>query len=112
MKSSSTKIKKAFKNLKKNMGKEQNPAPIPFRDFLSKMLKKPYKEIRNVFLIFSDMIKNYVGEGFDEYTDDPESINFSYYVPQMGRKKHSLIISREGLILTLSILPCPQGRVS
>ena len=24
---------------------------------------------------------------------------------------HSLIISREGLILTLSILPCPQGRI-
>ena len=26
-------------------------------------------------------------------------------------KTHSLIISREGLILTLSILPCPQGRI-
>ena len=26
-------------------------------------------------------------------------------------KWHSLIISREGLILTLSILPCPQGRI-
>ena len=25
---------------------------------------------------------------------------------------HSLIISGEGLILTLSILPCPQGRIS
>ena len=28
-----------------------------------------------------------------------------------GSTKHSLIISREGLILTLSILPCPQGRI-
>ena len=27
-------------------------------------------------------------------------------------KSQSLIISREGLILTLSILPCPQGRIS
>ena len=26
--------------------------------------------------------------------------------------RHSLIIGREGLILTLSILPCPQGRIS
>ena len=29
-----------------------------------------------------------------------------------GPRKHSPIISREGLILTLSILPCPQGRIS
>ena len=26
--------------------------------------------------------------------------------------RHSFIISREGLILTLSILPCPQGGIS
>ena len=29
-----------------------------------------------------------------------------------GPRKHSPIISREELILTLSILPCPQGRIS
>ena len=28
-----------------------------------------------------------------------------------GSISQSLIISREGLILTLSILPCPQGRI-
>ncbi len=79
MRNSSTKLNRAFKNLKKNMGKEKIHSSIPFKEFLSKMLKNPYKEIRNVFLVFSDMIENYIGEGYDEYTDDPESINFFYY---------------------------------
>ena len=36
----------------------------------------------------------------------------SQYLPRFGGARiHSLIISREGLILTLSILPCPQGRI-
>ena len=30
---------------------------------------------------------------------------------KVGRR-HSLILGREGLILTLSILPCPQGWIS
>ena len=30
---------------------------------------------------------------------------------QRGENDHSLIISREGSVLTLSILPCPQGRI-
>ena len=34
-----------------------------------------------------------------------EAIKSQPYIEQ------SLIISREGLILTLSILPCPQGRI-
>ena len=32
------------------------------------------------------------------------------YLPPLGDIQ-SVIISREGLILTLSILPCPQGRI-
>jgi len=79
MKNPNTKINKAFKNLKKNMGKSEILAPIPYKTYLAKMIKNPYKEIRNVFLVFTDMIKKYVGEGHDEYTDDPESIHFSDY---------------------------------
>ena len=33
-------------------------------------------------------------------------------LPVQDRINHSLILSREGLILTLSILPCPQGWIS
>ena len=37
----------------------------------------------------------------------------SQYLPRLGGARiHSLILSREGLILTLSILPCPQGWIS
>ena len=79
MRNSGIKINKAFRNLKKNMGKEKTHNPIPYKEFLTMMLENPYKEIRNVFLVFSDMIKNYIGEGYDEYTDDPESINYFYY---------------------------------
>ena len=35
--------------------------------------------IRNIFQLFHDMIMAYVGEGVDEYPDDPESINYVYY---------------------------------
>ena len=34
------------------------------------------------------------------------------WLPMMPMIRHSLILSREGLILTLSILPCPQGWIS
>jgi predicted Ser/Thr protein kinase len=35
--------------------------------------------IRNVFQVFHDMMKAYVGEGLDEYSDDPESIHYVHY---------------------------------
>jgi hypothetical protein len=35
--------------------------------------------MRNIFQVFHDMMKAYVGEGVDEYPDDPESIQYAYY---------------------------------
>ena len=35
--------------------------------------------MRNIFQVFHDMVKSYVGEGVDEYPDDPESIHYAYY---------------------------------
>ena len=39
----------------------------------------PERLIRNVHQVFHDMVRTYVGEGYDEYPDDPESINFVSY---------------------------------
>ena len=52
---------------------------IPFEEFLKVFAAEPYAVVRNVFQVFHDMIKAYVGEGFDEYPDDPESIHYVHY---------------------------------
>jgi predicted Ser/Thr protein kinase len=35
--------------------------------------------MRNIFQLFHDMVKSYVGRGVDEYPEDPESISFVCY---------------------------------
>lgn len=52
---------------------------IPYDEFLKLTASQPYKVLRNVFQLFHDMIKTYVGEGVNEYPDDPESIGYLYY---------------------------------
>jgi predicted Ser/Thr protein kinase len=54
-------------------------APMPFRKFMTLSSEKPELVFRDVFQMFYDMIYRYVGEGVDEYPDDPESINYVYY---------------------------------
>ncbi len=53
--------------------------PIDFEDFLKITTSHPEIVIRNVFQLFHDMIQTYVGEGVDEYPDDPESIRYVDY---------------------------------
>jgi predicted Ser/Thr protein kinase len=72
-------INKALQHLDRRMGERDQHAPIPFEEFLKMLTEKPSIVIRNVFQVFYDMIKTYVGEGIDEYPDDPESIHFVYY---------------------------------
>ncbi len=72
-------ISTALRNLDLNLG-DQNPLPmVPFEQFLEIFRSKPETVTRNVFQIFHDMVKDYVGEGTDEYPDDPESIHFILY---------------------------------
>ncbi len=54
-------------------------AAVTFETFLKIAAKNPTIGIRNVFQFFHDMIKAYIGEGVDEYRDDPESINYVNY---------------------------------
>ena len=72
-------IKKAMQNLNQNMSGLEKRSAIPFEAFLKELAANPSLVIRNVFQVFHDMMKAYVGEGHDEYSDDPESIHFVHY---------------------------------
>ncbi len=72
-------IQKALDNLNHSMSKFERRSSIPFEVFLNELVANPQMVIRNVFQIFHDMIKAYVGEGVEEYPDDPESIHFVQY---------------------------------
>ncbi len=72
-------IKKAMSNLNKGMSTQEQRTSIPFEAFLNELVADPKTVMRNIFQVFHDMMKAYIGEGVDEYPDDPESINFAYY---------------------------------
>jgi len=72
-------VNKAIRHLNSNMSDLDQRSPIPFEEFLQVLVEQPFTVIRNVFQVFHDMIKACIGEGVDEYPDDPESINFVKY---------------------------------
>jgi len=72
-------IQNALQHLDRSMSGRNQYAAIPFDEFLKVLTTKPAKVIRNIFQVFHDMMKTYVGEGNEEYPGDPESINFVYY---------------------------------
>ncbi|UCH98732.1 MAG: serine protein kinase PrkA, partial [Candidatus Aminicenantes bacterium] len=72
-------ITKTIESLHENINAHPERGPIPFKEFLEHLAKNHQALIRSIFQVFHDMIKYYVGEGFNEYPDDPESIGFVYY---------------------------------
>ena len=72
-------IATAINNLNHNMSEREQRSSIPFEEYLKELVGYPYIVIRNIFQVFHDMIKAYVGEGIDEYPDDPESIHYVCY---------------------------------
>ena len=68
-----------LKNLCENIREEGQRSALSFNEFMRLFAEEPELMFRNIFQIFYDMIYDYVGEGVDEYPDDPESINFVYY---------------------------------
>ncbi|MFC1852825.1 serine protein kinase PrkA [candidate division CSSED10-310 bacterium] len=73
------KINIALDNLDRNLSEHGAPQAIPFEEFIALLVNKPHLVFRNVFQILHDMVKSYVGEGMQEYPDDPESIGFVDY---------------------------------
>ncbi len=72
-------IKEALNSLSNSMSETIKDEIISFEEYLNLLVENPSKVMRNVFLIFHDMVKSYVREGVDEYPDDPESIKFINY---------------------------------
>lgn len=72
-------IKSAIAHLAHNMREQDQGTVIPFEEFLETLVANPRAILRNVFQIFHDMVRSSVGEGVDEYPDDPENIGFVYY---------------------------------
>ena len=72
-------IEKAMHNLNRNMSAQEQRTSIAFEEFLDELAADPNTVMRNIFQTFHDMMKAYVGEGIDEYPDDPESIHYAYY---------------------------------
>ncbi len=72
-------IEKAMQHVQGVQSAVDQQAVVPFEIFLKIAAKNPTIAIRNVFQFFHDMIKAYIGEGVDEYQDDPESINYVNY---------------------------------
>jgi len=72
-------IKKAIDNLNQSIGEFERRSAIPFEGFLNELVAGPQVVIRNAFQVFHDMMKAYVGEGVEEYPDDPESIHYVLY---------------------------------
>jgi predicted Ser/Thr protein kinase len=72
-------IKKALDNLNQSIGEFEQRSPIAFEEFLNELVARPQGVIRNAFQVFHDMMKAYVGEGVEEYPDDPESIHYVLY---------------------------------
>jgi predicted Ser/Thr protein kinase len=72
-------VKTALQGLNHAVGTLEQRPPVPFGDYLKHLVAHPSIVMRNIFQVFHDMVRSYVGEGVDEYPDDPESIHFVNY---------------------------------
>jgi hypothetical protein len=71
--------KKAMQQVNHRLRERERHLPIPFEEFLDLLTSNPSAVIRNVFQLFHDMVKLYVGEGIEASPDDPENIGFMDY---------------------------------
>jgi predicted Ser/Thr protein kinase len=72
-------VLKTVDDLNENINAHPQRKPIPFNEFLKLVANNPQGIIRSIFQVFHDMIASYVGEGFEEYPDDPETVGFVFY---------------------------------
>jgi len=66
-------------NLCERIQEREQRAPLSFKDFMAHAAVRPTFVFRNIFQVFHDMVYSYVGDGVDEYPEDPESIHYVYY---------------------------------
>ena len=71
--------KEALESLKIAIENREKRTVFGFDEFADLVRKEPERILRNIFQLFHDMVRRYVGEGEDEYPGDPESIGFVEY---------------------------------
>jgi hypothetical protein len=72
-------LTKALQTLHKYRGDHNRQAELSFTQFLREVVERPERNIRNVTQVYADMVHHFVRNGFDEYRNDPESINYLHY---------------------------------
>lgn len=71
--------KQALNILKGEIEKREKRTILSFEEFLEAVSAEPERLLRNIFQLFHDMVQEYVGDGENEYPDDPESIGYVKY---------------------------------
>lgn len=71
--------KEAIGFLRKEVKRREQIDILTFDEYLELVRQEPRRVLRNIFQLFYDMVKSYVGEGVDDYPNDPESIGFIRY---------------------------------
>ena len=69
----------ALEFLQGEINKREKRTVVNFEEYLELVRAEPHTVLRNIFQLFYDMVKANVGQGEDEYPDDPESIGFVKY---------------------------------
>ncbi|MBD3220489.1 serine protein kinase PrkA [bacterium] len=72
-------IRKALQTLLDGSPLADTRRTLTFEEFLTQLRERPSCLIRSVHQLFHDMVRHHVGDGHDEYPDDPESISFIDY---------------------------------
>ncbi len=65
--------------LSERIAERESRKVLPLKEFVAFAARNPSTVFRNTFQMLYDMIRSYVGEGVDEYPDDPESIHHVLY---------------------------------
>lgn len=69
----------ALESLGKALENRKKSDIMTFKEYLAFVQDKPHIALRSIFQLLHDMVKRYVGEGEDEYPNDPNSIGFVKY---------------------------------
>lgn len=72
-------VRKSIETLKINLKDKEKMRIFSYEEFLELTKKEPQRVLRNIFQLFHDMVQLYIGNGEDEYPEDPESIGFIKY---------------------------------
>ncbi|MBI5603768.1 MAG: serine protein kinase PrkA [Deltaproteobacteria bacterium] len=72
-------VEQVISTLCQKIKERENRLPMNYQEFMTLAGEQPTLVFRNIFQRLQDMIKSHLGEGVNEYPDDPESINYVYY---------------------------------